>query len=53
MKIHICTVEAAAQTNCMKNMTQEKKVHHYSAKKNVTQVCHFYLPRLNWIIEGQ
>ncbi len=31
--IHVCTVEGAAQTNCMKNMTQEKKVQHYSAKK--------------------
>ncbi len=27
--IHVCTVKGAAQTNCMKNMTQEKKVQHY------------------------
>ncbi len=31
MSIHVCTVEGAAQTNCMENMMQGKKVQHYSS----------------------
>ncbi len=41
--MHVCTVEGAAQTNCMKNMTQEKKVQHYSA---ITKMKH------KWVISA-
>ncbi len=39
MKIHLCTVEGTAQTNCMKNMTQEEKFQHYSAIAKVKHKC--------------
>uniref|UniRef100_A0A671SVJ8 Uncharacterized protein n=1 Tax=Sinocyclocheilus anshuiensis TaxID=1608454 RepID=A0A671SVJ8_9TELE len=31
--------DGAAQTNCMKNMTQEKKVQHYSAITKMKHKC--------------
>ncbi len=37
MYIYVCTVEGAAQTNHMNNVTQEKKVQHYSAITQIKQ----------------
>ncbi len=42
-KYNFCTVEDAAQTNCMKNMTQEKNTIHVS----------FLLSIVELVIEGQ
>ncbi len=40
----MCTVEDAARTNDMKNMTQERKIQHNSEiTKNLTRMCHLLL----------
>ncbi len=54
-KCKFMSVEKRAQltTNYMKNMMQENTFQHFSNNRNETQMCHFGLLWLNWIIADQ